>query len=131
MSFSASFTGQKDIILLEYMHARCLSLCKEETLSLPSLEYRRIFTDLCEVYKYTHYMYKNGLTDMFSFSNVQLRGHSLKLDKRYCRSKLRQSFFSERIVDRWNSLPETTINAPSLQSFKENLKRVLPQGEED
>ena len=123
---------KKDVMLLENAQGRCLKLCKGEVLSLPSLEYRRTFKDLCEVYKYTHDKYKNGMSDMFSFSSVQLRGHSLKLNKKYCRTTLRQNFFSERVIDTWNDiLTEEVVTAPSLPCFKERLKRVLPNGEED
>ena len=121
---------KKDIDLLENAQRRCLKLCNEGA-SLPTLKHRRLFTDMCEVYKYTHMMYKNGLTDMFTFSNVQLRGHPLKLDKKYSRTQARSGFFAERVVNVWNSLPESVVTAPSLPCFKSRLKRVLPEGEED
>ena len=48
----------KDVNLIESTQRRCLRL-SNEVVSLPSLESRRLFIDLCEVYKYTHDMYKN------------------------------------------------------------------------
>ena len=60
----------------------------------------------------------------------QLRGHSLKLQKAYCRTSVRQHFFAERVVNEWNALPEAVVSAPSLNCFKERLKRSLPHGQE-
>jgi hypothetical protein len=116
---------QKDITELEKVQRRCLRL-SDEKCSMPTLQERRNFADLCEVYKYTHNLYKNGITDMFVFSDFQLRGHSLKLRKPYCRTTTRQSFFSNRIIDKWNALPELAVEAPSLQDFKEILRSLPP-----
>ena len=81
-------------------------------------------SDLCEVYKYTHDLYKNGLTDMFNYSKNQLRGHPLKLQKKYCRTSIRQHFFSERVIATWNGLPSEVVMAPSLASFKHKLNSL-------
>ena len=121
---------KKDILSLESCQRRCLRLAGEN-ISLPSLTYRRLFADLCEVYKYTHDCYKNGLTDMFTYtSNPHLRGHPYKLSHIYVRSTVRQSFFSERIIDEWNALPTDVVISPSLECFKGRLKRSLPEGQE-
>ena len=118
----------KDISLLETTQRRCLRLAREDV-PLPTLTYRRLFTDLCEVYKYTHDLYKNGLTDMFQFSsNPHLKGHRLKLKKPRFETTVRQHFFADRVVNEWNALPEDVVTAPSLSCFKERLKRSLPTG---
>jgi len=44
------------------------------------------------------------------------RGHQYKLYKKHCPSRIRSSFFSERIVTVWNSLPES-VDFSSLVSF--------------
>ena len=121
---------KKDIQALESAQRRCLRLAGESVL-LPSLAYRRLITDLCEVYKYTHDCYKNGLTDMFEYShNPHLRGHSYKLKRVYVKTTVRQSFFSERIIEEWNALPQSVVEAPTLDCFKRRLKRSLPEGQE-
>ena len=87
---------------------------------------RRWQDDMCEVYNiYVHNMYKSNPF----FSHYQLRGHSLKLEKNFCRTTLRQHFFSNKVVIDWNRLPEDVVSASSLQSFKRKL-RSLPSGEE-
>jgi len=48
------------------------------------------------------------------------QGHSLKLYMRHCRLDARK-FFSQRVVNSWNSLPQHVIEAPSVNSFKKRL----------
>jgi len=61
---------------------------------------------------------------LFEFdTNSRARGHSLKVRKKRCRRDLRLYFFSERVVTLWNSLDEQCVSAPSMNSFKNNLRR--------
>ena len=55
---------KKDIDLLEGVQNRCLRLSNEE-IFLQFLYQRRLFTDLCEVYKYMHGYYKSGAEELF------------------------------------------------------------------
>jgi len=52
-------------------------------------------------------------------TTTELRGHSLKLYKKSSRLELRKHFFSQRIVDHWNKLPDDVVSAASISSFKE------------
>ena len=49
------------------------------------------------------------------------RGHSLKLTKPAANKVIRQNFFSVRIVNQWNSLPEHVISSVSMNDFKNSL----------
>ena len=51
-------------------------------------------------------------------SGVSTRGHSLKLQKRDCKSVLRANVLGYRIVNLWNSLPEDIVSAPTVNSLK-------------
>ena len=92
-----------------------------EKMKLPSMCYRRLRGDLIEVFKYTHNIYKlsDSLLELESRTNT--RGHSYKLKKQRCNTTLRQHFFTQRIVDRWNSLPAEVAEAPSLNAFKNRV----------
>ena len=56
-------------------------------------------------------------------ANTRTRGHSVKLKKKSFHTELRQHFFSERVINLWNSLDEETVTASSLNSFKNHLIR--------
>jgi hypothetical protein len=94
-------------------------------MKLPSLSYRRLRGDLIEVYKYTHGIYKipNKLLELETRNNT--RGHAYKLKKLRCNTTLRQHFFTSRVTDSWNSLPNAVVEAQSLNSFKNRLDAVL------
>ena len=49
------------------------------------------------------------------------RGHQSKLAKKQHRLKVRLNSFSLRVIESWNSLPETVVMAPSLNCFKSRL----------
>ena len=50
--------------------------------------------------------------------NRKTRGHRMKLEKNRSKSNIRKYFFSQRVVNEWNGLPESVIEAESVNSFK-------------
>ena len=50
-----------------------------------------------------------------------LRGHTLKLYKERSRLDLRKHFFSNRVVQDWDALPQSVIDATSVNGFKNGL----------
>ena len=92
------------------------------TLKMFSLKYRRLRGDLIEVYKFVCGQNVGYLKDMFEFDEANRgRCHQHKLVIKQSRTRLRQSFFSRRVVGHWNGLPENVTNAGSLLSFKNRL----------
>ena len=92
-------------------------------LRLPSLEHRRHRGDMIEVYKYINGFYKVDSPKLL-FADAEtrdLRGNTKKLLKVRSRLNVRSSYFSNRIVNSWNSLPDNVVNAPTLNSFKSRL----------
>ena len=97
-------------------------------LHLWSLEEQRNRADLIEVFK----MIKGISATSWSlfFSRVQdntTRGHNWKLKKKHCRTDTRFYFFSQRTVNRWNSLSQKDTDATTLNSFKSRLERKRNQ----
>ena len=120
----------KDIKLMEsvQIHATkivpTLSLLPYEErlklLDLPTLKYRRRRGDMIITYKML-----NGLIDIdrekiFRMSNSYTGGHCKKLYKPFSRLKIRSEFFSQRVIDEWNSLPNSVVSSVSLSDFKRN-----------
>jgi len=68
-----------------------------------------------------------NIDDCFYFNNsVVTRGHQYKLYKKHTVSHVRATFFSERVINVWNSLPKdvdfscvlsTVLNALIFYSF--------------
>ena len=113
---------EKDIQLLDQVQHRVQSLCSTNV-PFCSLSERRRRTDMRETYKLIHEQYKLHRYDILTPCNDNnLRGHSLKLYKERSRTDIRKHFFANRIVNDWNSLPETTVTASSVHSFKNRLE---------
>ena len=94
-----------------------------EKANIPSMRYRRERGDMVEVYKYVHGHYNKPAP--FSLENSdRTRGHSLKIKKNRVYTNLRQNFFTYRIVDKWNNLPEEVVNSSTLNGFKNGLDRT-------
>ena len=75
---------------------------------------------MIEVYKYTHGIY-DVADPPFNLDISRTRGHSFKLIKRRCNTSLRLKFFSYRVINVWNGLPDEIVSAFSLNVFKNKL----------
>ena len=120
---------QKDIEKMERVQRRatkmideCKSFSYEDRLKftgLSTLEARRIRGDMIEVFKILKGISKLDSASWFQLeNNSRTRGHRLKLVKKRSRLDIRKHFFSQRVVNDWNSLPEVVVEAESVNSFK-------------
>nr|VZI50406.1 unnamed protein product [Spirometra erinaceieuropaei] len=57
-----------------------------------------------------------------------LRRHDYQLKKELCHTNQRSSFFSQRVIRQWNSLPEFVVNSPTVNVFKRQLDTHLLKG---
>ena len=123
----------KDQLLIEGVQRRATKLVpgmenlpyeqRLKALGLPSMCYRRARGDMIEVYKYTHSIYNTDNILPLN-TDTRTRGHNLKLTKRFCQKATRANFFSFRVIDTWNSLPNYVVEADTLESFKCRLDKV-------
>ena len=122
----------KDIDVLEKVQRRATKLLhgfshlsyedRLERLDLYSLFCRRQRGDLIEVFKILNNYYDIEPSTFFTINNSSItRGHQLKLFKVRFRLMIRQHFFTNRIVNLWNSLPNSIVTAPTVASFKHQL----------
>ena len=77
--------------------------------------------DMIDLYKYMHGIYKTSRPQFERHSGRETRGNSLKLAKHHCRLTVRSNFFSERVVSTWNNLPDSVVQAPTINAFKNRL----------
>ena len=91
-------------------------------LHLPTLYVRRLRGDLIKTFKIL-----KGFTDidakiLFRKSTYdRTRGHNLKLYKKKFTTNIYKNFFSNRIINSWNQLPQYVIEADNINSFKNRL----------
>jgi hypothetical protein len=88
------------------------------TLNLQSLELRRKIFDLIEVFKILRGFSPLKANEFFQLSQSYTRGHNLRLIKERFYCDERKYFFSNRVFEIWNKLPQETVNAPSISAFK-------------
>ena len=91
-------------------------------LHLRSLEERRNRSDIIEVLVFKMFKCISAIPFETFFQN-RTRGHSAKIKKNRYRTDLRKHFFSVRVVNRWNSIKEHTIQANDIISFKRHLEK--------
>jgi ribonucleases P/MRP protein subunit RPP40 len=95
-------------------------------LNIPTLELRRLRTDLLLTYKIVFGLINIDSQDFFSLRNnvsdlKPNRGHQYKLLVNKSRTDKLKYFFSNRIVNVWNGLPATNYDFRSLISFRNFL----------
>ena len=97
------------------------------TLNLESLEERRTKRDLSLVYKIINNLVTIDCTNFFNFNNFggyNLRRHPMQLrsnQTKPAKTRCRENFFSERVINPWNSLPTNVAMSPSLDIFKKHI----------
>ena len=80
-----------------------------ETFKLTGIYDKRVTEDLLPVNKSTFH---------------QTRGHSLKLTKNRSTLDIRKYYFTNRVVEDWNNLPESVIMAKSVKNIENRLDKL-------
>ena len=83
--------------------------------------------DLIETYKMMNGMDRMEVERLFPLrKDSRTRGHSLKIKgEGWFRTELRRNFFTQRVVNLWNSLPVEVVEAVSLNIIKTRVDRFL------
>ena len=84
-------------------------------LKLPSMKFRRIRGDLIQTFKIINDIDNVDKDSFFVFNtDSRTRNSENKLYKVFSKSRVRSNFFSERVVNYWNSLSNTARSAGDL-----------------
>ena len=124
----------KDMELLEKIQHRATKLVSDiahlsyherlKQLDLTTHELRRHRGDMIETYKILNGLEGIQPCELFSFNfGSSTRGNSFKLSKPRAKLNLRQNFYSHRIINAWNNLPDDIVSAQSLNAFKNAIDR--------
>ena len=93
-------------------------------LNLPTLKYRRLRGDMIETYKIVTEKYDHNSVVQFKRNeNSCTRGNNFKLFQSSVNTNLRKYFFTNRIVNVWNSLPNNVVTAKNTNTFKNLLDK--------
>jgi hypothetical protein len=65
-----------------------------------------------------------ALCILWFFVDGETRGHSLKLTKNRSRLDIGKYYFTNRVVEDWNNLPETVITAKNVKIFEKRLDKL-------
>lgn len=89
-----------------------------------TLEYRRAFGDMIEVYKHLHHYEISSIPTKFVARTRPSRKHNFELNRNFANDGLRgiqtNSFYYRSIVN-WNNLPKEVVNSSSITIFKKRL----------
>uniref|UniRef100_K7GG65 Reverse transcriptase domain-containing protein n=1 Tax=Pelodiscus sinensis TaxID=13735 RepID=K7GG65_PELSI len=127
---------KKDILALESVQKRATKMIRGlervpykkrlKRLGLFSLEKRRLRGDMIEVYKIMNGVERADKEKLFISSLYRrTRGHQMKLMGSRFKTNKRKFFFTQRVVNLWNSLPEEAVKARTIIEFKEKLDNFM------
>ena len=95
-------------------------------LKLPTLAYRRLRGDMIETFKVAKEIHDLEAAPHMSMAGPDrktVRGHKFNMLKRRVNTRLRQNFFTERVIETWNSLSSHVVEAPSIKAFERRIDR--------
>ena len=92
---------------------------------LTTLETRRLRGEQIEVFKIVN-GYEDVDRNMFFKlkEGSRTRGHKAALVNEQCRLDMRKYSFSQRVINKWNKLPNNCVNASSVNMFKNRIDRL-------
>jgi len=74
---------------------------------------------MIETYKILHGIYNCTVSPTLPRCDfVATRGNNLKLVKHYCKYDMQKYFFTQRIINLWNSLPSYVVNSCSVNILR-------------
>ena len=89
-----------------------------KALKLPTLQYRRKRGDMITTYKIFHGLIDADPSMFFKLNNNKTRGHRFKIVLNKCRLNVRKNFYSQRVIQEWNSLPADIVEAKDVITFE-------------
>ena len=108
---------------------------KLKELNLQSLEERRIRYDMIQVYKLMHNFDDIDRKQFFQTAGeesvrvTRQSSDALNILTTRCRTEVRRNFFTNRVAEKWNKLPENIKGAGNIKTFKSLYDKIPKQQE--
>jgi hypothetical protein len=128
---------QSDIQLLEKVQEKAVKMisglggkdyeekCKE--LGLETLADRRVLQDMAQVYKLVHKVDKVDRLQLFNYvpeGITSLAADPLNMRQEPVRTDIRKHFFTQRVINHWNTIPAEVKNVKNVHQFKKSYRRL-------
>ena len=95
-------------------------------LNLFSLETRRLRGELIQVFKILHGYDDIDWRELFDRDTTSVtRSNGFKLRGKRFQTDVAKNFFTYKVVNEWNALPDTVVDSTSVNMFKNRLDKVL------
>ena len=78
---------------------------------------------MIQTYKILHGLYDGDVPRFALSTYTSTRGNKFKLYKSSCKKNVRKYYFTNRVVDPWNSLADYVVDAPNVNVFKNRLDK--------
>ena len=88
------------------------------------LKHRRKIARLAMVYKIVHGLVCMDASQLIPAPTRQRRGHHLQFQQPQCRTQYRQGSFYPRSIKDWNALPDTVVEAKTLDTFMSRARKL-------
>jgi hypothetical protein len=85
-----------------------------KSLHLQSLETPQLVHDIVLCYKLLHDKFDSSITTTLNLFQNITRGHGYTFLKRLCTTDVTKFYFSNRIVNVWNELPNFAVSSPTV-----------------
>ena len=92
-------------------------------LQWPTLQERRAHAKVTLMYRIVYQLVDVPTTYLISISSI--RGHGLNYLVPYARTHIYQRSFFPDTIRLWNSLPQSVVSCPTIDSFKREVMSVL------
>ena len=97
-------------------------------LGLMTLEERRNRSDMVEMFRVLKGLSAIPVETFLELNgNGRTRGNLMKIVKKVVQTDIRKFFFSQRVINRWNSLDERVVSAETVDSFNPQMPKVFRQ----
>ena len=127
---------QKDIDLMERVQRRATKLIPDmrnipyedrlKRLNLFSLETSRLRGELIQVFKILHGYDDIDWRKLFNRDTTSVtRSNGFKLRGKRFHTDVAKNFFTYKVTNEWNALPDSVVDTTSINMFKNRLDKVL------